>query len=406
MRHILRLLAVVLYSLFGVASAAASNCTTLATALDTAICNDPQLLSLYDAVAKRFGDLKLEVNRAGERQGVLFDADQLGWREDLREACKPPTADCLLPKLEQRLKHLNALNVEAIHALYDAKGIRFGDGTLEYRKAPQSGLYFGEHLIVPDGARIEYLDRYTDRTADALAFMINWKGNGIFCEPYGIFIVVARSGHPSEVLQITKDDDWRLREWSCVGTIARFDGGFRHEVAPAPWFDGAVSMWTPGGGFRVVDTLRFAPIAGTTIKDLLANERFGDKLRNEQFYRALRTASDGADVSFTNAANAFAWSWKKPFELDDYVVYGSCMRPGRGERCFGDYEPRAVYDRLSDRLFFIFPDEKLRPRCESEPGGEAVVTEGTLRAARYFPPRARWPEGAFVALTQSYCRGD
>ncbi len=373
----------------------AADCSKMPTKLAVAFCASDDLSELDGAMSKRLADLYGPMLGDNQRAYAALAADQLRWREELAFSCPTLATDCLLPKAKARLALLEERGADYATELYDSKGIEIGDARLRYEGAKGATLDDKEFADIV--SRLDMEVRYIDPSVDALAFAVNHGGNGIHCEPYEYFLIAVRRTRPPEIINVSKEVIGPGDRDGCM-SIRRVGDGIEFKKPARPWTDGRLYKWTPTGGLVDVAISPWMPQPGTTLKGLPLNAYPTNKLENEQFYNALRAATNTGNVAFGEAAEAFSWSWSDPFEADGFVAMNSCPFPGRGDRCFGKFKPHAVYDRVTDKLYFAFPPRDITPGCLSD------LPEETQRAVKYVPPRQRWPEGAFLALEESFCR--
>lgn len=380
----------------------ALDCTNKPSETDNLLCGSQELESAY---RRMWGFIRPLANFFDERDFAEIVAEQEKWIDQWARSCDPKTSPagtvvCLRPAMEKRLVTLwdryNEVTAGRQGDPFDVGGLPL---TMKERGPWCLDIVIGDTVVAECRYRIDPLARYRRADVDAFAFIANAGGNGIHCEPFELYVVAVRPGRRPEIVHVPKEIDSPVKRGSCFEPVVRDEDGFQFEIKPTPWASGRVYRWTPTAGLTLVSTPTFAPRAGTTMKDLLKDEHAGGKLENEQFYNALLAATRAASIDFATAAEAFSWTWTQPFEIDNYVALNSCPFPGRGERCFGDLRPKAVYDRLTDKLYFVFPNGP--PTCLIV-GGEDLRAQ-SLRTARYYPPRWRWPEGAFLAMKEIYC---
>jgi uncharacterized protein YecT (DUF1311 family) len=391
-------LAALLLGLVGAALSSAQDCVNQSSQTDTVLCSSEELRSFDQIMWNKILPLGDFVD---EQELSKMVEDQKRWLGEWARSCEATksSADivtCLSANLMPRWAFLQAREMRI------AGGIDVGGVPLSVAERTNGGcfgdLLIGDTLVAEcaDSAVIEPRARYRTAAIDALAFAINYRGNGIYCEPFEFYLVAVRPGQPPEILKISKDVGSPVSRGTCIDRIARTSNGIEFEIHPKPWADGRIYSWTPQAGL-VLSKTHFAPRAGTKMKDLSADKYASAKLENEQFYGALQTATAAVGIDFAEAAEAFSWSWDEPLEADNFVAMDSCSVPYRGERCYGNFKPKAVYDRLSDKLYFAFPPKGTPSGCLSD------LPSDSQRAIKYDPPRHKWPEGAFLILSQAFC---
>jgi len=384
----------------------AVDCIAKASALDKLVCGDTELRNLSDAMARLIGDQRERmIANAGSRQYATLVADQLAWREGLAKSCSPPlSADCLLPKYHERYDALRAHPAEFAGELYLRGGIKVGGESLELRSGQGAGLFLGDRQIAGATARIDVLERYTNSSVDALAFVAYRGGNETDCGQFPVYVVAVRPSEPAEILTVPNNIGSILGQ-SCIDRVWRADDALLFEIKPWPWIEGRIYAWKPKGGLFLRETTHFAPRPGTYMRDVLASRGNAvSKIENRQFYDALHSAALAADIDFAQAAEAFWFSWREPVRFGRYYAIDSCSRPADATHCTGQMQPKAVYDELADKLYFVFPALASPPKCRVVNGTDLM--EESLRAASFYPARFRWPAGAIAALKEIYCRPD
>jgi hypothetical protein len=381
----------------------AADCKGKPTALDSAICGDTELRQIDSALTALIGSLYLKLNGNNGREYATVVADQLRWREALSRPCTPLVADCLLPKFRARLDYLKPNPTVLASELYLKGGVKIGGLPLDVRMIKAPGVYLGDDRIAGPTARIDVAERYTDSTVDALAFVANRGGNGADCAQFPVYIVAVRADVPPEVLSIPNILGSAKGQQSCIDRIVRIEDGIQFEIGAWPWVDGRTYVWKPKGGLFLRATSRFAPKPRPGLRDLVARGDSSGRLNNEQFYDALRKATTALDLNFAAAAEAFWFSWNPPYRQGDYVALDSCAKPGRKDKCTGDFVGKAVYEQRTDRIYFAFSTASAPPDCKAANGRDP--TDAALGGVHFFPPRFRLQPAALAVLKDLYCPG-
>jgi uncharacterized protein YecT (DUF1311 family) len=394
-------LAVLLLGLVGATPSSALDCVNQSSQTDKVLCSSGELRSFEQTMWNMILPLGDFVD---EQELSKMVEDQKQWLNEWARSCEATksSADivtCLSANLKPRWDFLQEREMR----IAGGRPIYVGGVPLSVTERTNGGcfgdLFLGDTLVAQcaDFAVLEPRARYRTAVVDALAFFINYRGNGIYCEPFEFYLVAVRPAQPPEIFKISKDVGSPVNRGTCIDRIARTTNGIEFEIYPKPWADGRIYSWTPQAGLVLSTTPRLAPRVGTKMKDLSADKYASAKLENEQFYRALQAATAAVGIDFAEAAEAFSWSWDEPLEADNFVAMDSCSVPYRGERCNGNFKPKAVYDRLSDKFYFAFPPKGTPLGCLSE------LPSDTQRAIKYDPPRHKWPEGAFLVLSQAFC---
>jgi uncharacterized protein len=376
----------------------ATDCVRKPTPLDAVICANTEIKQVDDAMARMIALLFL---RLGGREYATIVADQLRWREDMLRQCVPLATACLLPKYRARYEYLKPDPALLANDLYMSKGVKVGGLPLEVRSMRAAGVYIGEQQISGPVDRIDISERYTDQAVDALAFVANRGGSGADCAQFPVYIVAVRPDVPPEVLTVPNILGSAKGQQSCIDRITRTPEGLLIEIGAWPWVDGRTYIWKPSGGLLQRETTRFAPQEGTRMRDLFSRGDRSGRLNNEQFSDSLRRATTALDLSFNAAAEAFWFSWSKPYVRGDYIVIETCARPGNQDECTGDFVGKAVYEQRTDKIFFAFSTAGAPPECKPANGRDPF--DAALRGVQFFPLRPRWQAGALQALTDLYC---
>jgi len=386
-------------------AAVAADCPNKPTALDVAICGDRELSRLDEAIWKLIDGLSRRFTSNQGREPATMAADQLRWREELWRQCAPLTVACLTVQFQARYAHLKPDVDRQASELYLRTGIRIGGVPLEMRSGRNGGLFLGVRQIAGPTQRIDVVERYTDDSVDALAFVAERGGSGPDCGRYPLYIVVVRPQLAPEVLTLPDVVDISRGHQSCVPTVARTADGLFFEFETRPWRDGRTYIWqAKGGELLASERLAFKPKPGTLVGALLAAPDGTGRLDNEQFYEALRKAVTALQLDFARAAEAFWFSWNAPRRRGDFFLFDSCAQPGAQGACGGDFVGKAVYEQRTDRLYFAFSAAKAPPPCADARGSDPI--DAALHGLLFFPSRFRWPDGALFLLKDAYCTGD
>jgi hypothetical protein len=383
------------------APASAADCAGKPTALDAAICGNPELRQLDSALTALIARLYQTLNINNGREYATIVADQLRWREALWRQCNPLAVTCLLPRFKARLDYLKPEPMVLAGEMYLKTGIKIGGVPLDLRMLKNPGVYLGEERIATPAERIDVAERYTDSSVDALAFIANRGGNGGDCAQFPVYIAAVRSDEPPEVLSIPNMLGSAKGQQSCIDRIVRLPDGLLFEIGAWPWVDGRTYVWKPKGGLFLRASTRFAPKAGTRMRELFAPGNTRGRLDNEQFYEALRKATTALELNFASATEAYWFSWNAPYRQGDYVVIETCAHPGRKDECNGDFVGKAVYEQRTDKIFMAFSTVASPPECKPANGQDPY--DAALRGLQFFPPRVRWQPEALAVLKTLYC---
>ena len=385
------------------APASAADCAGKPTALDATICDNAELRQLDSSITALIARLYQSLNVNNGREYATIVADQLRWREALWRQCTPLSVGCLLPRFKARLDYLKPEPMVLAGEMYLKTGIKIGGVPLDLRLLKDPGVYLGETRIATPAERIDVAERYTDSSVDALAFIANRGGNGADCAQFPVYIAAVRPDEPPEVLSIPNMLGSAKGQQSYIDRIVRLPDGLLFEIGAWPWVDGRTYVWKPKGGLFLRSTTRFAPKAGTRMRELFAPGNKSGWLNNEQFYEALRKATTALELNFASATEAFWFSWNAPYRSGDYVVIETCAHPGRKDECDGDFVAKAVYEQRTDKIFMAFSTVSSPPECRAANGQDPY--DAALRGVQFFPPRVRWQREALSVLKKLYCPG-
>jgi len=379
----------------------ATDCVRKADRLDTLVCDNADIRQLDNTIDKLIVALQTRFSSNAGREYATMVADQLRWREDLYRQCAPLSAACLLSKFQARYQYVKPDPMLLASELFLSKGVKVGGLPLELRSIGRNrGVYIGEQQVTGEVTRIEVVERYTDPNVDAIVLIADRGGDRANCVQFPVFVIAVRE-QAAEVINVPSLQGSPRGGQSCIDRIFRNDEGFVFETDPWPWIDGRKYVWTPSTSLALVETRPFYPIAGTRMRQLLARSDLGGRLDNEQFYGALRQATAALDLNFTDAAEAFWFSWNKPHRRGDYVLFDSCANPGHRDECTGAFVGKAVYEQRTDKIFFAFSTAGAPPGCQAANGRDPI--DSALNDVTFFPPRYRWPDGALFLLKDNYC---
>ena len=382
--------------------ASAADCARKQTALDTVICNDSGLREIDAAFTASLSQLHQRLDSNNGKEYATIVADQFRWREALGRQCAPLTAACLLPRFKARADFFKQDLAVVAGEMYLKSGVKVGGMPLELRLLKDPGVYLGEDRIITPAERIDIVERYTDSSVDALAFIANRGGNGADCAQFPVYVVAVRPDVPPEIVSIPNMLGSAKGQQSCIDRITRLPDGFQFEIGAWPWVDGRVYAWKPKGGLFLRSTTSFQPTTGMHLHEAFAPTTPAARLSNGTFYDALRKATTALELNFASATEAFWFSWNAPYRRGDYIVLETCSHPGRQGECTGDFVGKAVYEQRTDRVFFAFSTLGSPPDCKAAKGSDPY--DAALRGVQFFPPRVRWQPEALSVLTSRYCQ--